>query len=141
MARIFPSAYSFAKTVEDYGDGTGAMATAPEHLVLVSTLHASAAATATGQSSGIDLGRYIEAVAELNVTAASGTSPTLDVKFQTSDDDADWYDMDAAFAQITAAAKPAVLKMTNFGRYVRAVWTIGGTTPSFTFTLKLVAKT
>ncbi len=107
----------------------------------VFTLHASAAETATGQSASVDLSTYAEALAELNVTAVAGTSPTMTVSFQTSDDGADWYDMGTAFAAVTAVSKPAALKFTNFGQFVRAVWTIGGTTPSFTFTLKLVAKT
>lgn len=105
------------------------------------TLHASAAETASGQSAGVDCGAYGEAQALLNVTAVSGTSPTLTVKFQTSDDGTDWYDLGESFAQQTAVNKPAVLKLANIGRHLRAVWTIGGTTPSFTFTLKVVAKT
>lgn len=106
----------------------------------VFTLKASGAVTATGQSAGVLLDAFLEAFAALDVTVVSGTTPILDVKVQTSDDNIDWYDAGSAFAQITAASKPAVLKLTNFGNYVRAVWTIGGTTPSFTFSLKLVAK-
>ncbi len=106
----------------------------------VFTLHASAAETATGQSAGVDLSTHREALAELNVTAVTGTSPTMTVSFQTSDDNADWYNLGDAFAGVTAVAKQNALRLTNVGRYLRAVWTIGGTTPSFTFTLKLVAK-
>jgi len=103
------------------------------------TLHASAAETATGQSAGFNVSRFREALVELNVTAVAGT-PTLDMKIQTSDDGTDWYDMGASFTQITGILKPAVLKLTNFGSFVRGFWTIGGSTPSFTFTMKLVAK-
>jgi hypothetical protein len=107
----------------------------------VFTLHASAAETVTGQSAGVEVEAYGEAQALLNVTAVAGTGPTLDVRFQTSDDGADWYDLGGSFAQQSAVNKPAVLKLTTIGRYLRAVWTIGGTGPSFTFTLKVVAKT
>lgn len=107
----------------------------------VQTIHASAARTATGQTSGVDLGPFDESIVLLNVTAASGTGPTLDVKIQTSDDNSDWYDLGSSFSQITAVSKPAALKLTNFGKYIRAVYTIGGTSPSFTFTIKLVSKT
>lgn len=103
-------------------------------------LHASSAETATGQSVAVDLTEYDEAVLLLDVTAASGTSPTLDIKLQTSHDGDDWYDLGDAFAQQTGVAKPDALKITNFGSNVRAVWTIGGTTPSFTFSLQLVGK-
>lgn len=103
-------------------------------------LHASAAETADGNSDSEDVGKYREAVALLDVTAASGTSPTLDIKFQTSPDGTDWYDTGDAFAQQTAVNKPEALSLTNFGKYVRAVWATGGTSPSFTFELNLVTK-
>jgi hypothetical protein len=105
------------------------------------TVRASSALSASGQSGTLDLSTFLEAVALLNVTAVSGTSPTLDVKFQTSDDGSDWYDLGSSFTQATGITKPAALKLTNFGRYVRAVYTLGGSaSPSVTFTLKLVAK-
>lgn len=107
----------------------------------VTELAASAARTTSGQSSGVDVGPFDEAILLLNVTAASGTSPTLDIKIQTSHDNSDWYDTGTAFTQITATSKPSALKVTNFGKYVRAAWTIGGTSPSFTFSLQMVAKT
>ena len=103
-------------------------------------LRASSATTATGQSAAVDFSDDMEGVALLNVTAVSGTTPSMTVKFQTSDDASDWYDTGDTFSAVTAATKPNALKLTNLGRYVRAVWTITGTTPSFTFTLKLVGK-
>lgn len=111
-------------------------------IVVLPQLHPSGAETATGNSDKVDVGRFLEALVFLNVTAASGTTPTLDIKIQTSDDGSDWYDFNpaSAFTQKTATAKDS-LKLTNVGKYIRAVWTIGGTTPSFTFSLKLVAKT
>lgn len=105
------------------------------------TLLSSAARTTSGSSDYVDVSNFAEMVALLDVTAASGTSPTLDVKFQTSDNGTDWFDLPSdAFTQSTAGVKKA-LKLSNFGRYVRASYTIGGTSPSFTFSLRLVAKT
>lgn len=106
----------------------------------VYVLHASGAETASGQSAGVDVSFYTEALLFLDVTAASGTGPTLDVKLQTSVDNATWYDCGVSVAQQTGVARPAVVKATNLGRYLRAVWTVGGTTPSFTFSITLLPK-
>lgn len=97
--------------------------------------HALGAETATGQSLPIPVSTYNEAVAFLSVTLATGTTPTLDVKVQLSPDGTAWYDEGTSFTQITTASTPAVKKLTGLGAYMRYVWTIGGTTPSFTFSI------
>jgi len=77
-----------------------------------------------------------------------GTSPTLDVKVQVSDNGADWadlYDMTGVarqlvgFAQINAIGNYA-LQFSVFTRLVRLYYTIGGTTPSFTGSATVTAK-
>lgn len=99
-------------------------------------VEASSAKTATGNSAaGIaitDPGSQIALL--VNVSAVSGTTPTLDLKVQWSHDNATWADADVgdAFAQITAA-KVTVKLFPRRGPYFRLFWTIGGTTPSFTF--------
>lgn len=75
----------------------------------------------------------------LNVTAISGTSPTLDVKMQitpkASPAAGDWYDLEGgSFTQVTAIGKQ-VLSLVNFGHWLRFVYTVGGTSPSITFEL------
>jgi hypothetical protein len=111
---------------------------------MVITLHPSQAETVTGNSvanSGVDT----EAIALfVNVTAVSGTSPTLVVKLQEGVDGTNWADI-PSFATgsltttgLTRVAVPTVgLKLAD---KIRAVWTIGGTTPSFTFTVELAAE-
>lgn len=74
----------------------------------------------------------------LNVTAASGTSPTLNVKVQAQDPAGNWYDI-LSFTQATAATKEAK-QLSIFGDKIKVVYTIGGTTPSFTFSVTAVAK-
>lgn len=71
----------------------------------------------------------------------SGTSPTLDVKFQDSADDVTYTDIGVAFAQQTTsmatatgslAAFPTATVRTKAARpYLRVVKTVGGTSPSF----------
>lgn len=85
----------------------------------------------------------------LDVTAASGAAPTLDVKIQTRDHISGTYiDLPGAvFTQKTAASfddltiYPGIAETANetvsdvLSGTWRAVATIGGTTPSFTFSL------
>lgn len=71
----------------------------------------------------------------------AGTNPTLDVKIQASADGvSSWTDV-ATFAQITATqlgatgslSEPphALVRVPSAKPYLRAVFTVGGTTPSF----------
>ena len=101
----------------------------------------------------------------VNCTAASGTSPTLDIVYQTSIDGGTTYvDLPWRHAQITSAtaniltvrlglglgetvveqavadtggtlAKAAVCDISN----MQVKWTVTATTPSFTFSITLIA--
>ena len=98
----------------------------------------SAAKTADGQSSPIEVSEYLEAQVLLDVAAVSGTSPTLDLVIETSPDKSNWF-THATFSQKTAAGKD-LKTLSNLGKYLRARWTIGGTTPSVTFSATLMGK-
>jgi hypothetical protein len=69
------------------------------------------------------------------VGAVTGTDPELDVTIEHSDDD-QTYEAEAVatFATITEAGAPVsvVLNADSLKKYLRAVATIGGTTPKFT---------
>lgn len=88
--------------------------------------------TATGNGSGVDFGGPdLEPVCyAAQFTAVSGTTPTLDVVIQESDDNSTWRDF-LAFKQMTAAGVEYVTGKSN-ARYRRAKYTAGGTTPSYT---------
>lgn len=92
----------------------------------------SAAVTATFATSAVEGGDRSVARLVLDVTAASGTSPTLDVVVQTSRDGVTWYTA-GTFTQATAVVTRRLV--CPIDRFVRAQCTVGGTTPSFTFTL------
>lgn len=70
----------------------------------------------------------------VNVTAASGTTPTLGLSIQWSHDQSAGHPADPvdAFTSITAVGS-AVKTFQVRAPYYQVVWTIGGTTPSFTF--------
>lgn len=98
-------------------------------------LHPHGSETSTGTTSGLDNGASTAdgAAAYLQVTAASGTTPTLDVKVQHSSDGSTYADL-ITFTQVTAAnAYERVAVTGTVNRYLRVEFTIGGTSPDFTF--------
>lgn len=68
----------------------------------------------------------------------SGT-PTLDMKVQHSPDGVLWVDLVSATQLTTTDAAEYVEITTDFGPYVRAVSTLGGTTPDYDVTVKLTS--
>lgn len=99
------------------------------------TLLASAARTATASAAGVSgFAAANNLVLQLNVTAASGTTPTLDVVVQDTVDGTN-YGTIATFTQATGTTKEVIRLATPFTDTLRVVYTIGGVTPSFTFSV------
>jgi hypothetical protein len=104
-------------------------------------LHASAARTATGTGTAVcGFARYEKFIFELVVSAASGTTPTLDVVVQHSIDGGTTWHTLVAFTQKTTTgnelkteAEVEAGTAEAYGDCFRVSYTIGGTTPSFTF--------
>jgi len=106
------------------------------------TLLASATRTTSGDTSAtpVDVKKYKEAVFFLDVTAVSGTAPTLDVKIKTKDPvSGKWFDL-AAFTQATDVTSEMKAVSGLLGSQIAVFYTIGGTTPSFTFSVGVVLK-
>lgn len=102
---------------------------------LEETLVPSAARTTSSSiESGEDYGPVDRLRAQLNVTAASGTTPNLVVVIESTLDGTNW-DALGTFAAKTAAGREVITINPVIGRRVRARWTITGTTPSFTFSV------
>jgi hypothetical protein len=117
--------------------GAEAVADSTKDLIL----HASVAETASGNSASIDVSSYAEALLFIDITAASGTTPTANFTLQTYDFESQaWYPVPGVtIAQQTGVALVDAA-VANFGEQVRLAWTLGGTTPSFTFTASIVPK-
>ena len=102
--------------------------------------------SATVNGSAADILDYEgHAAAILQSAAGTGTTPTLDVKLQDSaDGSTGWADITgAAFTQVgNAAASAQVLKFNASAvkRHIRAVATVGGTTPLFACAVSFVGK-
>lgn len=104
-------------------------------------LLASAARTTSGQSDQFNVGGIASGmVVEVNVTAVGGATPTLDVDLEDSFDGVTWNKVaDINAANITATGvtvKRLNLRDTPTTNRLRVNYTIGGTTPSFTFTVR-----
>lgn len=101
---------------------------------------ASAARTASGDSGPLSgYGPAQTLRAQLNVTAASGTSPTLDVVIEDTLDGTNWNAV-GTFAQKIATGREVINVTTPFADRLRVRWTIGGTGPSFTFAVDWSAE-
>jgi len=71
-------------------------------------------------------------VGYLQVTAFAGTSPTLTVRIQHSVDNSVWVDL-ITFTAVGATVNAQRMAITGtVNRWTRAIWTIGGTAPSYT---------
>ena len=105
--------------------------------VLEETLVPSAARTPSSSiESGEEYGPIDWLKAQLDVTAASGTTPNLTVFVQTTMDGTNW-DAAGVFAAKTAVGREVIFINPLVGRRVRVLWNITGTTPSFTFSVRL----
>jgi hypothetical protein len=93
----------------------------------------SQARTADGNGPTFELGRRTTLQLDLEVTAVSGTNPSLSVAVQTSHDGSSWREH-GAFTQKVAAGSQR-FSLAGLDRYVRVAWGILGTTPSFTFSV------
>lgn len=79
---------------------------------------------------GVDMG--VDKVAQtyqVHVPEAGGTTPTLAVKIQESDNNSTWRDL-LVFPSITAVGEYFMTAQSD-ARYRRAHLTLGGTTPDF----------
>jgi hypothetical protein len=101
----------------------------------------SAARTTSGsQRLSPGVGDYDRVAIYVNVTAASGTTPTLDLVLEDSPDGgATWFPV-ATAPQITATGLRAIRTDLSMHGDLRLSWAIGGTTPSFTFTANFSAQ-
>ena len=104
---------------------------------------ATAAVTSTATSSAIDLLEYDgDVMLILDSAAGGGSSPTLDIKVTESDATGGTYtDLSGAtFTQVTGSASMQTLAINKdeCKRFIKIVQTIGGSSPTFTFSINLV---
>jgi hypothetical protein len=95
--------------------------------------------TANGNTADIDVSIYSILEIEVKVTSVGGTTPTLDVyiegKFELTGD----YKVLASVTGITSTGIWFIVINPLTFRLVRVRWVVGGTSPSFTFTVAVQA--
>jgi hypothetical protein len=103
----------------------------------VFSIATSAARTATGQSAGFATRQNEVVNIAVAVTAHSGTTPTLDLSVEWSNDGSTWFSAQAAdtFTQVTTTDSNFVKQFVCKAPQFRVKWTIAGTTPSYTFSI------
>lgn len=106
----------------------------------LTNLHPTTARTATGNGTGADVqARDGDLVLVLDSAAGTGTAPTLDVTVESSDTLGGTYTAitGAAFTRVTTTASQQLLVISKdeARRFIRIVYTLTGTTPSFTFSV------
>jgi hypothetical protein len=104
------------------------------------TLLSSSIVTTNGNTADINVGNYKEGIFFLNVTAVSGTSPTLDVSIQSKDPVSGVYFTIANFTQVTDITSQSICITSCMGSIIRVQYKVGGTNPSFTFSVGGVLK-
>lgn len=106
---------------------------------------ASAAATTSGNSGDLAVDSFSELALDINITAVSGTTPTIQFIMERKGNDNNYYQIYASSSLNSAQAVSTSLgagmaTSVSFGTTARLRWVIGGTTPSFTFSVSLIGK-
>lgn len=107
----------------------------------VDELLASAARTASGTSTRVQVnGPVTGAVVEIDVTEVAGTSPTLSIDLQDSLDGTNFNKVATLNAANITATGRVVYRLdaraVPIANTVRLAFTLGGTAPSFTFSVR-----
>lgn len=116
------------RAVTSFGPNNTAISGDPVALVPSGTT-----VTAGGTSAALPMPDQDTLRLTLNVTAASGTTPSMTVTIQHSYDGVTWANHSAFAAKTAAGTERKVFP--GLDNYVRASWAVTGTTPSFTFGL------
>lgn len=97
-----------------------------------------AAITATNDSTSVDNGAGTSngGIANLHITAVSGTTPTFAAVIQHSTNNSVFTTL-ASFTSASTVGSESISFSGTVNRYVRVAYTVGGTTPSFTSQISL----
>jgi hypothetical protein len=89
--------------------------------------------TATFSTQGRAVGYIHTLRLQMNVSAVSGTTPSMTAQVETSPDNSTWtaHPQGGFSAQTTTGSQRKIISALD--RYVRITCTVTGTTPSFTF--------
>lgn len=106
---------------------------------------ASAARTTSGDSGALPVGNVLHLAADVNITAVSGSTPSMTLYVDRLGIDGNWYNIWTSAAQtaagvVSVSIGPGCTVTHVFGTAARLRWAITGGTPSFTFSGSIVGK-
>ncbi|MEM4975860.1 MAG: hypothetical protein QXT64_00875 [Desulfurococcaceae archaeon] len=106
-----------------------------DHWVESVVLLPSGARTASGSTADIDVGRFLYGEICIDITAVSGTNPTLDVYIEGKNQYTGKYKVLFSHTGLNSVQTIwDTITLLAF-RYLRVRWIISGTSPSFTFSV------
>ena len=100
---------------------------------------------ANGNSGSLNVGNYNEMAADANITAVSGSTPTLQLFIDREGADGVWYPIWqsstlTSTTQVSTSIGPGTNIAQFFGSTIRWRWVVGGGSPSFTLSSSIIAK-
>lgn len=121
------------------GPGGAITSTAAQVKAAIEASVAAAALVVVALAPSNDGTGVVTALGSTALAGPTGTTPTLDIKLQSTADDLNFFDIDAAFTQATAAGIEGGT-FSGLGTVGQWVATLGGTTPAFAFSLTTVYR-
>jgi hypothetical protein len=106
---------------------------------------ASAVQSANGNTVSLSVGQDHTLFIGINLTALGGTSPTAQFFVDTLGADGVWYQIWASATmsgagQVTTSIGPGLATTADFGDTIRLRWSLGGTSPTATFSASIKGK-
>lgn len=104
---------------------------------------AGAAFTTSSDAGDLDVSKYRRIAVDINITAVSGTSPTIQFFIDRKDANGIYYNIWSsssinATGQTSVSIGPFTAISQSLGSVVKLRWTITGTSPSFTFSASVI---
>lgn len=135
---------SSAVTTTD-GNGNTSAPVAFHHSSSTVYLRASSAITTSGSAGPFTVGPFAELAVDINITAKSGTSPTIQFFIDRIGADGVAYNIYgssvlSATGQTSTSIGSGFVINQSFGSSIQIRWVTGGTSPSFTTSISIIGK-
>lgn len=114
--------------------------------VAATTVYTSSGAlTATGDSGDLTVSSYSELSLDCNISAVSGSSPTLQLFVDRKGADNTYYPIwqsasIGATTKVSTSIGAGLAYNQGFGSTIKLRWVIGGSSPSFTASFSIIGK-
>jgi hypothetical protein len=114
--------------------------------VTVFTQSATTTISTSADSGPLNVQNYQELAVDINATAKTGTSPTIQFLVDRLGADGVWYNVwtSSVVSTVTTTISQSIgaglTLASSFGGTVRFKWVLGGTTPTWTYSVSIIGK-